>query len=172
MSIGRSASSPSPKGKLTKEQALQKLRHFCRYQDRCHYDVTQKLWSLKVPPYMHSEILSTLIEEGDVNEERYTKSFVRGKFNLNDWGRNKIKQGLHEKRISPYVLKEALKEINEKDYLHKLEQLARKKYNLLKHDQYLVRKKKTIDYLLSKGYEPQLVMKVVEGMDKGGKARD
>lgn len=121
---------------------------------------------------MHSEILSTLIEEGDVNEERYTKSFVRGKFNLNDWGRNKIKQGLHEKRISPYVLKEALKEINEKDYLHKLEQLARKKYNLLKHDQYLVRKKKTIDYLLSKGYEPQLVMKVVEGMDKGGKARD
>jgi regulatory protein len=157
--ISRSSSSPSPKGKLTKEQALQKLKHFCGYQERSHYDVDQKLWSLKVPAQMHNEILSTLIEEDYVNEERFAKLFVRSKFGLNDWGRNKIKQGLYEKRIGAYVLKAALKEINEEDYMEKLQKLATKKYELLKHDQYLIRKKKTIDYLVQKGYEPDLIMK-------------
>jgi regulatory protein len=147
---------------LTKEQALQKLKQYCAYQERCHYEVQQKLWDLGVWKSEHDEILSTLIEEDYLNEERFAKQYAGGKFRMKDWGRKKIYYALKEKKLSEYCIKKGLKEIDEAAYEKTLEQLAEKKYALLKEEQYLVRKKKTIDYLLQKGYEIELITRVVE----------
>ena len=146
---------------LTKEQAIQKLKHYCSYQERSHSEVQQKLWDLGVRKAEHDEIIASLIEDDYLNEERFARQFAGGKFRMNEWGRKKIYYGLKEKGISDYLIKTAMKEINEEAYRKILGGLAEKKYALLKGEQYLVRKKKTIDYLLQKGYEPELVSDVV-----------
>jgi regulatory protein len=146
---------------LTKEQAIQKLRHYCSYQERSHSEVKQKLWDLGVRKVEHDEIISSLIEDDYLNEERFAIQFVGGKFRMKDWGRKKIYYGLKEKGIGDYIIKKAMKEIDDDVYRKTLQGLAEKKYDSLKGEQYLVRKKKTVDYLLQKGYEPELVTGVV-----------
>ena len=156
MNIGRRA------GNLTKEQALQKLRHYCAYQERSHAEVQQKLWDLGVRRAEHDEIISTLIEEDYLNEERFAKAFAGGKFRMKEWGRKKIYYALKEKKVSEYNIKSAMKEIDEGEYLETLQKLTAKKYTSLKSEQYLVRKKKTIDYLLQKGFELELINAAVD----------
>ena len=95
---------------LTKEQALQKLRQYCAYQERSHKEVQQKLWDLGVKRMDHDEIISTLIEEDYLNEERFAKAFAGGKFRMKDWGRKKILYALKEKGVSEYNIKKAMKE--------------------------------------------------------------
>jgi regulatory protein len=146
---------------LTKEQALQKLKQYCAYQERSHSEVKQKLWDLGVRSAEHDDIISALIEEDYLNEERFAIQYAGGKFRMKNWGRKKIYYGLKEKKVSEYCIKKALKEIDEEAYLKTATNLVEKKYESLKDEQYLVRKKKTIDYLLQKGYEPELVNKIV-----------
>ena len=146
---------------LTKEQALQKLKQYCTYQERSHYEVEQKLWGLGIRRAEQGEIISTLIEEDYLNEERFAKAFAGGKFRMKDWGRKKIYHALKEKQVSEYNIKKAMKEIDDEEYKKVLYELAEKKQASLKDEQYFVRKKKIMDYLLQKGYEADLVMKVV-----------
>jgi regulatory protein len=142
------------KKQLTREKALQKLKHYCSYQERCHNEVKEKLYSLGVWKKDHDEIIATLIEESYLNEERFAIAFAGGRFRMKQWGRVKIKYELKQKQVSDYSIKKALKQINEEDYLETLKKLADEKYASLKNEQYLVRKKKTMDYLMQKGYEP------------------
>ena len=146
---------------LTKEQALQKLRHYCSYQERSHYEVIQKLWELSIKKSEHDEIIATLIDEDYLNEERFAIQYAGGKFRMKDWGKKKILYGLREKKVSDYCIKKALAAIDEEDYMKTLNKLAEEKYASLKGEQYLERKKKTIDYLMQKGYEYELVNNVL-----------
>lgn len=134
-----------------------KLRQYCAYQERSHSEVVQKLWELGVWKQDHGEIVSSLIEDDYLNEERFARAFVGGKFRMKDWGRKKIYYGLKEKGVSDYLIKKAMKEIDEEGYRNTLRELAEKKWESLKGEQYLVRKKKAMDYLLQKGYEPDLI---------------
>ena len=147
---------------LTKEQALQKLKQYCAYQERSHYEVQQKLYELGIRRPDHDEIISKLIEEDYLNEERFAKAFAGGKFRMKEWGRKKIYYALKEKRVSEYSIKQAMKEIDEEEYEKNLKELASDKYESLKDEQYLARKKKTTDFLIQKGYEPDLVYKTVK----------
>jgi regulatory protein len=156
-----------PKKYLTKEQAIQKLKQYCAYQERSHYEVKQKLWDLGVRRSEHDEILSTLIEEDYLNEERFAIMFAGGKFRMKDWGRKKIYYALKERQASEYNIKKALNQIDEETYLQTLSRLAEKKYAELKGEQYLVRKKKTMDYLLQKGFEPELITRELNRLTKG-----
>jgi regulatory protein len=151
---------------LTKEQALQKLRQYCAYQERSHSEVIQKLWELGVRKAEHDEIVSSLIEEDYLNEERFAIQFAGGKFRMKDWGRKRIYYALKEKKVSEYNIRKALKEITDEAYEKTLEELVEKKYASLKDEQYLVRKKKTMDYLMQKGYEPDLVTKALSRFSK------
>jgi regulatory protein len=142
---------------LTKEQALQKLKHYCAYQERCHSEVKEKLYDLGVWKKEHDEIIAALIEENYLNEERFAIAFAGGKFRIKQWGRMKIKHELKQKQVSEYSIKKALKQIDEAEYLKLLNKEAEEKYASLKSEQYLVRKKKTMDYLFRKGFEAELV---------------
>lgn len=146
---------------LTKEEALQKLRQYCAYQERSQFEVKQKLWDLGVRTADHDELIATLIEEDYLNEQRFAIQFVGGKFRMKDWGRKKIYFGLKEKKVSEYCIKEAMKTIDDEAYENTLRELAEKKYETLKGEQFLVRKRKTIDYLLQKGFEHELINKIV-----------
>lgn len=146
--------------------ALQKLKHYCTYQERSHYEVKQKLYTLKVRSSDHDEIIATLISEDYLNEERFAIQFAGGKFRMKQWGRKKILYALREKKVSDYSIKKALAGINENDYLNVLKKLAVEKWNLLKDEQYLERKKKTTDYLIQKGYEYDSINKLLTSLNE------
>jgi len=151
---------------LTKEQALEKLKHYCAYQERSHSEVKQKLYDLGIWRSEHDQIISTLIEENYLNEERFAIAFAGGRFRIKHWGRVKIKYELKQKQVSDYCINKALKQISEEEYQKLLEKLAKDKYASLKSDQYLVRKKKVSNYLISKGFESSLIHQVIESLSK------
>ena len=150
------------KKQLTKEQALQKLKHYCGYQERCHSEVKEKLYALGVWKKDKDEIIAVLIEEKYLDEERFAIAFAGGRFRIKQWGRVKIKYELKQKQVSEYSIKKALKQIDEADYRKLLYKLAKGKYASLKNEQPLQQKKKTIDYLMGKGFEMELVRGAVE----------
>lgn len=143
---------------LTQEQALQKLKHYCAYAERCHYDVINKLYELGVWKKEHDEIVATLIEEGYLNAERFAKAFAGGHFRTKQWGRNKIITALKQKGISPYCIKKGMAEIDETDYEKTLLKLFETKWKSLKHEKNRFTKmKKVSDFLIQKGFEPQRI---------------
>jgi regulatory protein len=145
------------KKQLTPEQALQKLKHFCGYQERSHYETQQKLYSLGLYKKDVEILLSQLIEENYLNEERYAIAFAGGRFRIKQWGRVKIKYELQQHKVSSYNITKALKSIDETDYLAILQELAAKKWALLKSEQYLNRQAKTTSFLLQRGFEHNLI---------------
>jgi regulatory protein len=148
---------------LTKEQALQKAKHYCGYQERSHREVKEKLYALGLYKQQVEECLSQLIEENYLNEERFAQQFAGGKFRLKHWGRIKIKYELKQKQVSDYNIKKGLKEITEEDYLATLEKLAAEKWVSLKTEQNLfIKLRKTQDYLMQKGYEHELVKQALQ----------
>ena len=142
---------------LTKEQAHQKAKQYCAYQERSHYEVEQKLYELGIRKADQGEIISSLIEENYLNEERFALQFAGGKFRMNEWGKKKIMYALKEKRVGEFSIKKALNSIDEDAYLKTLRELIEKKYELLSDEQHLIRKRKTIDFMVQKGFEFDLI---------------
>lgn len=152
---------------LTKEQALQKLQHYCAYAERCHQDVVSKLYELNVWKKEHDAILAALIEDNYLNEERFAKSFAGGHFRTKQWGRNKIVQALKQRGVSPYCIRAGLREIEDADYRDTAQKLFNHKWEQLKGTpNRFVKMKKASDYLLQKGYETQLVNALINAVQK------
>ena len=147
--------------RLTKDQALEKIKHYCRYQERCHREVKEKLYGYGLSKADVEEILANLIENNLLNEERFATQFARGKFSIKQWGRKKIQYELQQKGVSSFLIKLSLKEIDEEDYLATLRKLADKKWLSLKDEHYLTRQAKVTSYLMQKGYEPALISKTI-----------
>jgi regulatory protein len=148
---------------LTPDQALQKAKHYCSYQERCHTEVKEKLYGFGLRKNDVEPLLSQLIEEGYLNEERFAVQFAGGKFRIKGWGRNRITNELKQRQVSDYSIKTALKEVNEQDYQATLEKLARMKWeNLEEENDSQAQYKKTQDYLLYKGYEWNLIQEVMK----------
>lgn len=141
----------------TLSEATKKLEGYCAYQERCHQEVVQKLKGMRMIPQAIDQIVGHLIQENYLNEERFAKSFARGKFNIKKWGRNRIVQELKQRQISVFNIKSALTEIDEGDYLDTLDGLARKRLEQIKETNVQKKKKKLADYLLYRGWESHLV---------------
>lgn len=141
---------------------MQKIRHYCGYQERCHAEVKEKLYSFGLHRREVDELLSTLIEENYLNEERYAVQFAGGRFRLKNWGRKRIEYELKQKQVGEYCIRKALKEISEDDYKEVLEKLAEKKWSQLPEDNQLARRKKLTDYLVQKGYEYPYISEIVQ----------
>ena len=151
---------------LTKEQALQKAKHYCGYQERNHSEVKEKLYSLGLWKKDVEEIISTLIEENYLNEDRFAIQYARGKFGLKRWGRVKIKYALKQKQVSVHSIKNAMDQIAENDYQKTLNKLAEQKLKTLKSEKDIFNKKRKLrDYLLQKGYEETRIRKVLVNIE-------
>lgn len=152
------------KDSYTVDEATRLLENYCAYQERCHKEVEQKLYELKMIPEAKEKILLHLMQHNFLNEERYAKSFVRGKFNIKKWGRIKITNELKFKNISTYNIKTALKEIEEEDYYNNLKLVGEKKLRILKESNVFKKRNKLATFLISKGYESNLVFEVVKSL--------
>lgn len=146
-----------PKKSYTLEEATRTLEGYCAYQDRCHKEVIQKLKAMGMIPLAIDTIVSHLIKENYLNEERFAKSFARGKFNIKKWGKRRITAELQYRDISRYNIRTALKELEGPQYLATLDALAKKRLLQIKENNIQKKKKKLADYLLYRGWESSLV---------------
>jgi regulatory protein len=150
---------------FSKEEALQKAKQYCAYQERCHSEVKEKLYSLGTNKKEVDELLSELISDNYLNEERFAIQFAGGKFRIKQWGRIKIKYALKQKQVSEYCIKKALKAIDEKDYTKTAEKLFEQKLKTLKAEKNIfIKKRKLQDHLLQKGFETSIVSKLIAGI--------
>ena len=150
----------------TVEEIKRKMERYCVYQDRCHKEVEDKLREYKLIPQAREAILLHLLEHNFLNEERFAKSFARGKFRIKKWGRLRIIRELKFRHISEYNIKTALKEIDEETYMNNLYGLAEKKNNLIKDTNNFERKRKLYAYLNYRGYETNLIQEAIETYTK------
>lgn len=146
----------------TVEEAKTKLESYCAYQERCHKEVQKKLKELRMIPEAVDQIIQHLIQENYLNETRFAQAFARGKFKNKSWGKNRITRELKLREISSFNIKIALKEITEHDYLSSFEALVEKRLTQLNSEKNLQKKKKKlVDYLFYRGWEPHLVWEKV-----------
>ncbi len=149
---------------LGREEARQKLRHYCAYQERCHQEVRDKAYSFGLRKTDVEELVAELIQEDYLNEQRFASAFAGGRFRLKHWGRTRIRYELRQRQVSEYCITRALREIDEEAYQQVLGQLAEKKLASLAGEPWPSRDKKTFDYLLQKGYEPELIRAQMENV--------
>jgi regulatory protein len=142
-----------------KSNLLKKMQHFCAYQDRCHFEAEQKLQKLNADKETAGEIMIQLIDEGFLNEERYARSVARGKFRIHHWGKIKIIAHLKARFVSDPLITVALSEIEPEEYHEELQKQMEKIYKE-KKDQH-----KTIQALIAKGFETELVFEVASGLN-------
>ncbi len=145
------------------EKALQKIRQFCSYQERSHQEVKDKLYGYGLYKKEVELLLTQMIEENYLNEERYAVAFAGGKFRIKKWGRVKIKYELKQKRVSDYCIREALSSIAEEDYRKTMRALfQQKKQSLNREKNLFVKKQKLRSFLLQRGFEPALIMELMQ----------
>ena len=146
--------------------ALMKMQSWCAYQERCQQDARNKLFELGLWPEAVENIIVKLIEDNFLNEERFATAFARGKFTIKKWGRIKIKQELKQKRIGDYCLKKAMQQIDETEYMATLKNLIDSKRKLIKEKNPIKLNYKLMNYVLSKGYEKDLVFDILNNKEK------
>ncbi|MDO5655368.1 MAG: regulatory protein RecX [Flavobacteriaceae bacterium] len=130
---------------------------YCVYQDRCHQEIDHKLNSFQLIPEAKDEIILYLIRENFLNEERFAKSFARGKFYQKKWGRVKISMELKKRWINERLIQTALQEINEDDYRNTLKKLYQQKFESLQDSKNYIKHHKSVRFLMQKGYEYALI---------------
>ena len=149
--------------KITDEKvALAKAEHFCAYQERAQQDVRDKLYDLGLWPDAVENIIVKLIGDNFLNEERFAKAYVKGKFKQKAWGRVKIKQGLKFKKLPDVLIKKALLTIDADDYLVMLAKVLNKKAALIKEKDDYKRRYKLQQYAMSRGYESDLIADILK----------
>jgi len=151
---------------FTIKEALQKLEHFCAYQERCHDEVVAKLYSLKMTGDEIDSIVVQLIEGNFLNETRFACSFARGKHRIKHWGKIRITNELKARNISTTNITLALKEISAEEYYETFENLAERCWNNISETNILKKRKKFCDYLLRRGYESNLVYEKAKELDE------
>ncbi len=152
----------SQKRNHTPNEALARIRHWCDRQERSQQDVRDKLYSWGLHHDDVEGLIAELIIGNYLNEERFARAYVSGKFRIKRWGRRKILDGLRAKRISDYCVRKGMEEIDEEDYLQTLNVLTEKKAALLASKSGAELRAKLLSYLAQKGYEQQLVWDAVD----------
>lgn len=145
----------------TLDEAKRKLENYCVYQERCHQEVRQKLQGMRMIPEVIDVVMVHLIQHNFLNEERFAKTFVRGKFNMKKWGKRRLTLELKKKDIAKSNINQAINEINNDDYQKTLDDLAKKRLASISEKNKLKKKKKLADYLLYRGWESHLVYEKV-----------
>ena len=144
---------------FTVDEAKKRMEKYCSYQERCHQEIENKLNEMHLINEAKELIILHLLEYDFLNEERFSKSFTRGKFRIKKWGKQRIIRELKFRKISEYNIKSGLQEIDDDDYDNTFNELAQKRMSNINETDINKKRKKLADYLLYRGWETDLVYK-------------
>lgn len=163
--LRRNESDSRYKKRLSPQEAFVRLCRYCAYQERSHKEVRSKLFTLGLYASEVETVITRLITEGFLNEERFAKAFAGGKFRMNKWGKYKIKRAMEEHGLSARCIQYGLKEIDAATYSRTLSSLLSKKLKSLDEPNRIKRRSKAATFAIGKGYEPDLVWEILKEMD-------
>ena len=143
--------------KISEKEAFEKIIIFCNYRERSSKEVLIKLSSFGYDSNTSNKIIDKLKKINMINDLRFSKSFSRGKFKINKWGKNKIKSYLINKGISENEITQGLESIDNEIYLETLKSLLINKKKTIKKEEVKLKKQKLFNYLYQKGYEKNLI---------------
>ena len=149
-------------GQLSKDEALSKAAFLCSASEHCASQIYEKLQAWGVLGEDANDILNRLIEEGFIDNTRFSRAYCHDKFLYSHWGKVKIVQMLRRLRLSEDEIAEGVSTISEKDYLEALNGALRSKDRTLKDTNMYQRKGKLVRHLLSRGFEMELVLDAVD----------
>ncbi|WP_426479716.1 regulatory protein RecX [Chryseobacterium sp. CBSDS_008] len=150
------------KKSYTFEEIKQKLVNYCVYQDRCHAEVEQKMREFLLIDEAKEDIFLYLLKENYLNEERFTRSYIRGKFYIKHWGKTKIKMNLKQKQISERLINSCFDEIDDDDYEKTIKKIFEDYYSKQTGFKEYQKKTKTIRYLMSRGFEYEKIIDIFD----------
>lgn len=157
---------PEKKVVYTAEQAIEALQHYCAYQDRCHQEARDKLHELGYYGDPAEEVIAELIREKYLDEERFARSYARGKFKMKRWGRYRITRELKQRHISAYCIRKAMTEIDDNEYYGTLCSELERRNGIEKAGQHpYLRRRKLADYMVKRGYESGLVWEAIKELE-------
>ena len=153
-----------PAKPLTPDQVLDKMAKYCAYQERCVKDVRDKLKTFDILEEEKTKILDYLLDNRFVNDERFAKSFVRGKINQSGWGVNKIRFHLIQKGIDKDIIDEAIGQTDNEVYRQRLIDILKAKSKTIKAESDFEKKRKLAAYAMQKGFEGNLIWEVLKDL--------
>lgn len=153
---------------FTIEEIKQKMAAYCAYQERSHQEVEEKLRTFNLIEEAREEVILFLMRENFLNEERFAQSYARGKFYIKKWGRQKIKSQLKMKGVGERLITQGLKEINAQDYHRAAAEIFEKYYRQVSAKNDFERRSKSVRYLMSRGYEYEIIQNVLEDLELRG----
>ncbi len=146
---------------ISYQKALNKAMYLCSKVEKCKSDIRQKLYDWKADPAEHDKLITELEKQKFIDEERYVNYYVREKFEFNKWGKIKIRTMLVQKKIPEKLIKEALNQIPEEKYKETLKNLISQKRKSIKEKEDFKIKTKLLRFAASKGYEPDLILSIL-----------
>ena len=146
------------------EELQKKLEYYCSYQERCHFEVYNKLMSFTSNISDINDVITKLIDKGYLNETRFSKEFTIGKFNHKNWGRVRIRLELSKRKISNKNITIGLNELDDEKYIKKFNQLFEIQYEKQNGKNDIYSKKKIFDYFNYRGWEKDLIFKKINSL--------
>lgn len=147
---------PQPKPSTDITIILQKMEHYCAYQERSELEVRTKLSTFKIPETHKKQVIAELKLLGFMDEIRFARAFAFGKFRMNKWGKNKIRFALRQKGVTDKIIEKTLNEIDDAIYKLSMEKLIRTKIRTVRDEDNFKTMAKLVAYLVNKGYETSL----------------
>ena len=150
---------------LTVESALKKAENYCSYQERSQQEVRDKIYSWGLHRADVENIIVSLIGSGYLKEERFASVFAGGKFRIKKWGRNKIRMALQQKKVSDPLIEKALSSIDDREYEKILSEVIYSRSKMTDEKNELKKKYKIASYAISRGFEAELVWRMIGEID-------
>lgn len=150
---------------LSLKEVIQKMEYYCAYQERCHAEIKEKLYSFQVTPDEKDQIIVHLLDHNYLNEERFASVYTQSKLNQKKWGKKRITLELKAKQISSFLITKSIREIDANEYKSIFDQVSEKHWDTITEKNTLKKRKKFCDYLLRKGWESDWVYEKVKDLE-------
>ncbi len=151
---------------MTEQQALLKLSALCAQAEHCSYEMTEKMHRWGLPDEVQARIMARLTQERYIDDERYSRLFVREKIKFNKWGRRKVAQALMAKRIDHETIQHVLDDVDDEEYLAVLRPLLKSKRRQLKPMTPYEATSRLVRFALSRGFTMDLIRQCIDVTDE------
>ena len=154
------------KKEMTEQEAYLQLAALCAQAEHCQQEMRDKMRRWELDETVQNRIIARLVKERYINDERYTRAFVKDKIRYNKWGRRKVQQALWMKHIDTDIQQRVLDEIDEKEYLDVLRPLLKQKRKSIKAANDYELNQKLVRFALGRGFGFDIIRQCLDVDDE------
>ena len=147
---------------ITAQEAYLRLTALCAQAEHCRQEMRDKMTRWEIDSDTQEQIISRLVKERYIDDERYARAFVKDKVRYNKWGRRKVEQALWQKRIADDIRERVLDEVDEEEYLNVLRPLLKQKRKSTKAENDYELNQKLVRFALGRGFTYDIIRQCID----------